>query len=357
MTPAFVYTAQPARVVFGPGRLDTLPDEVERLGWQRVMLLCTPGQRPAAQRVETLLGRRLATVHAGARMHVPRETVAAALALAQAHGVDGLVCFGGGSTVGLAKAMALEARLPILAVPTTYAGSEMTPIYGITEGGLKRTGHDPVVLPRVVLYDPLLSTGLPVDISMSSGLNAIAHAAEGLYAHDANPVTSLMAEEGIRALSQALPALAQAPGDIPARSQALYGAWLCGTVLGSVGMALHHKLCHTLGGSFGLPHAHTHAVILPHALAYNAPCAEPAMQRLARALGADDGPQRLFELLHLLGLPTSLQALGLPQAALAQGVELALSNPYWNPRPLTHEGLLGLLQRAWQGQPPQRDAP
>jgi maleylacetate reductase len=305
------------------------------------------------QTVIDLLRERLAAVHDGARMHVPVETVTPAVQQAQALGVDGLVCYGGGSTIGLAKAMALQTRLPILAVPTTYAGSEMTPIYGITEAGLKRTGHDPVVLPRVVLYDPLLSRGLPVPVSITSGLNAMAHAAEGLYARDANPVVTMMAEEGLRALSRALPRLAVAGDDLGARADALYGAWLCGTVLGSVGMALHHKLCHTLGGSFGLPHAATHAVVLPHALAYNAPVAPDAMARLGSALGVADGPARLFEMLGELQVPMSLQALGLPETALDRVVDIALSNPYWNPRPLEREALRALLQRAWEGRAPQ----
>ena len=200
---------------------------------------------------------------------MPIEVARDAREFARSRGADCAVAVGGGSTVGLGKAIALESSLPILAIPTTYAGSEMTPIYGVTENGLKRTGTDPRVLPRTVLYDPQLSLSLPVDLSVASGINAMAHAAEGLYAVDANPVMSLMAEEGIAALARGLPGLRRDAADPRARGDALYGAWLCGTVLGNVGMALHHKLCHTLGGSFNLPHAQTHAIILPHALAYN----------------------------------------------------------------------------------------
>jgi maleylacetate reductase len=226
-----------------------------------------------------------------------------------------MVAIGGGSTIGLGKAIALESGLPIIAVPTTYAGSEMTPIYGITEAGVKKTGRDLRVLPRTVLYDPELSQHLPVGMSVVSGINAIAHAAEGLYAQDGNPVMSLMAEEGIRALAQGLRGIHRAPADMAARSACLYGAWLCGSVLGHVGMSLHHKLCHTLGGSFNLPHAETHTVVLPHALAYNASAAPQAMARIAAALGAPDAATGMFDLARELGAPTALRDIGMPRMA------------------------------------------
>jgi alcohol dehydrogenase class IV len=269
----FTYTSAAARVIFGAGSLQHLEREVELLGAQRALVLCTPEQTAIAQQVAERLGARAVGVFAGAAMHVPIETARAARAEAARLGADCAVAVGGGSTIGLGKAIALEepaGRFPILAIPTTYAGSEMTPIYGITEAGVKKTGKDLRVLPRTVIYDAQLTLTLPVALSMSSGLNALAHSAEGLYARDGNPIMALLAEEGIRALAQALPQVKADPADIAARELAQYGAWLCGTVLGNVGMALHHKLCHTLGGSFNLPHAETHAVILPHAIAYNA---------------------------------------------------------------------------------------
>ena len=200
-------------------------------------------------------------------MHVPLEIAEEARRVARELGADCCVTVGGGSTTGLGKAIALTSPLPILAVPTTYAGSEMTPIYGITEGGAKKTGRDLRVLPKAVIYDPSLTLSLPPALSAASGMNAIAHSVEALYAQDANPVLSLMAEEGIRALAEALPSILKNSKDVVARTQALYGAWLCGVALGSAGMALHHKLCHVLGGSFNLPHAETHSIVLPHALA------------------------------------------------------------------------------------------
>lgn len=349
----FIYTALPARVVFGAGKLASIREEVEAIGSTRALVLCTPPQRAQAERVAELLGSRLAGIHDGAEMHVPIESARKARELAAELKADCAVAIGGGSTIGLGKAIALEAPIPIIAIPTTYAGSEMTPIYGITEGGLKKTGKDVRVLPRSVIYDPDLTMSLPLGMSLVSGMNAIAHAAEGLYAKDGNPVMSLMAEEGIRALAKGMPALVEAPQDKEARAQCLYGAWLCGTVLGHVGMALHHKLCHTLGGSFNLPHAETHTIVLPHALAYNAPAAPEAMERIAAAIGAPDAAVGLHRMAVKLGVPTALRDLGLKESDLDRVCEIALANPYWNPRPIEAAPLRGLLQRAWEGAEPQ----
>jgi maleylacetate reductase len=302
---------------------------------------------------------RLGTVGAGlfsgAMMHVPIEVADEARADARRVGADCIVAFGGGSTIGLAKAIALDCELPILAIPTTYAGSEMTPIYGITEKGIKKTGTERRVLPKTVVYDPLLTLELPVGTSVTSGINAIAHAAEGLYSRDANPITMLMAEEGIRALVESLPLIRRDPNDVAARSIALYGAWLCGSVLGQCGMSLHHKLCHTLGGSFGLPHAETHAVILPHALAYNCRDALPAMQRMARAMQNQSPPAFLHAFAKENGAPTSLRQLGLQEADVVRAVDIAMSNPYWSPRPLERQGISRLLHRAFAGLAPEVD--
>lgn len=349
---AFVYTAQPARVVFGAGSLQHLEREIGLLGAQRALVLCTPEQRATAEVVAQRLGERAAGIFDRAVMHVPLETAREAREVARALGADCAVAVGGGSTTGLGKAIALDSGLPILAIPTTYAGSEMTPIYGLTEGGVKKTGRDARVLPRTVIYDPGLTLSLPVGLSITSAMNAIAHAAEGLYAVDGNPIMSLMAEEGIRALGTAIPALHANGRDIEARGQALYGAWLCGTVLGHVGMALHHKLCHTLGGSFNLPHAEVHTVVLPHALAYNAEAAPQAMARIARALGAQSAPAAVFDLAQRHGAPVALRDLGLAATDLDRAADLACANPYPNPRPLERGPLRELLQRAYEGTRP-----
>ncbi|WP_321917054.1 maleylacetate reductase [Paraburkholderia sp. J11-2] len=345
----FTYTTHSSRVVFGKGSMKLIQQEVETLGARRALVLCTPQQRAEAETVASLLGPSSAGVFDGAQMHVPIENARRAREFAKEVGADCAVAIGGGSTIGLGKAIALESSLPIIAIPTTYAGSEMTPIYGITEEGLKRTGRDQKVLPRTVLYDPELSAGLPAQLSFVSGINAIAHAAEGLYAKDGNPVMAMMAEEGIRSLAKGLRGVKKNNRDMEARSECLYGAWLCGTVLGNVGMALHHKLCHTLGGTFNLPHAQTHAIVLPHALAYNSVAAADAMARIARALDAGDAAGGLYELNRELGVPDGLRAIGLREEDLDLACDVAMSDPYWNPRPVEARPLRELLHRAWEG--------
>ncbi|MEJ8857607.1 maleylacetate reductase [Variovorax robiniae] len=351
----FVYTSQPQRVVFGAGALAHLAREIDALGARRALVLSTPEQRVQAERVADMLGAHAAGVFDRAVMHVPIETAREAREVARQLDADCAVAIGGGSTTGLGKAIALDSGLPILAIPTTYAGSEMTPIYGLTEAGVKKTGKDFRVLPRTVIYDPELSRTLPVGLSVTSGINAIAHAAEGLYAQDSNPVMDLMAEEGIAALARALPAIRTKPDDIDARSDALYGAWLSGTVLGNVGMALHHKLCHTLGGSFNLPHAEVHTVVLPHALAFNAQAAPQAMTRIACALGTASAPQGIQDLARHSGAPIALRDIGMKESDLDLAADIAVRNPYWNPKPFgpaERNDIRALLQRAWAGEPP-----
>lgn len=306
---AFSYQALPGRVSFGVGALAGLSQEIERLGAHRALVLSTPGQRGLAQRVADMLGPRAAGIFAQAVMHVPIETARLARTEAQRVGADCAVAIGGGSTIGLGKAIALDSGLAIVAIPTTYSGSEMTPIYGITGDGVKKTGRDVRVLPRTVIYDPALSLTLPAGLSVTSGINAIAHAAEGLYAIDGNPIMDLMAEEGIRALARALPVIAGDAGNVVARTDALYGAWLCGTVLGHVGMALHHKLCHTLGGSFNLPHSETHTV--------------------------------------------ALRAIGMQESDLDRACELVMQDQYPNPRALERNAIRQLLQDAFDGVAPR----
>src|SRR5512134_1004860 len=309
------------RVVFGAGSLKQLPAEIERLGAQRALVLATPEQRASAEQVAQMLGARAAGVFAQAVMHVPIETARQAREVARRLEADCAVAVGGGSTTGLGKAIALDSGLPIVAVPTTYAGSEMTPIYGLTEGGLKKTGRDVRVLPKTVVYDPELTMTLPLQLSITSGVNAIAHAAEGLYTPDPNPIISLMAEEGIAALARALPALHASLDDRHARHDALYGAWLCGAVLGHVAMGLHHKLCHTLGGTFNLPHAETHTVVLPHAIAYNREAAPEAMNIAADALGVDDAAEGIYDLIVKIGAPTALKDIGMPADGLDRAAQ------------------------------------
>ena len=349
----FVYDHPAQRVIFGVGSLERLPDEVGRLGARRVLVVSTPAERRFADDAARRLGPLAAGMFAEAAMHVPIETARAARRRAAELNVDCCVAIGGGSTIGLGKAIALESPLPIVAVPTTYAGSEMTPIYGLTEGGVKKTGRDRRVLPATVLYDPALTLSLPPQISGPSGMNALAHCVEALYAEDANPLITLVAVEGIRALSRSLPVVVREPENLEARSDAQYGAWLGGTALGAVGMAIHHKLCHTLGGSFNLPHAEVHTVVLPHAAAFNRDAAPEAMRLAAGALDTADAAQGLYDLAVQIGAPTSLKEIGMPRDGLDRAATLATTNPYYNPRPLDYSSVRQLLEDAYQGRRPQ----
>jgi maleylacetate reductase len=352
MTATFTYHAHPAHIVFGAGTLHSLPDELRRLGVHRPLLLSTPFPADGAHALAARLGLPAEVVFAHAAMHTPVEVTAQALVAFEAAGADGVVALGGGSTIGLGKAIAYRRPTPQVAIPTTYAGSEVTPILGQTSNGEKTTLRDARVLPTTVIYDPELTLDLPVPMSVTSGLNAMAHAVEAVYAPDHNPVATLMAVEGTRALRDALPRIALAPRDPAARTQALYGAWLCGTVLGSVGMSLHHKLCHTLGGSFGLPHAETHAVVLPHAVAYNTQAAATQLRPLADLFGGDLA-SGLQAFARSLGAPLALKDLGLQQAQLDTAADLACQKPYANPRPIQREAIRDLLQRAWEGAAPR----
>lgn len=351
MIAPFVYTANPGRVVFGSGTIGQLPEEADRLELKRLLVLSTPQQEHAAQALADRLGDRAAGLFAGAVMHTPVEVTERAMEAARASGADGVVAIGGGSTIGLGKAIALRTDLPQIVIPTTYAGSEMTPILGETRDGTKTTQSSARILPEVVIYDVDLTLSLPSALSGTSGINAIAHAVEALYAREGNPIVSLMAVEGISALSMALPRLAVDSSDREARTDALYGAWLCGTCLGAVGMALHHKLCHVLGGTFDLPHAETHTIVLPHALAYNASAVPEAMARLKPVLGTDPA-LTLYRLAETVAAPRGLRDLGMPEVGIDEAAARALANPYWNPRKLELAPLRDLIARAWAGEPP-----
>jgi len=348
----FVYRTVQQRIVFGVGTRQRIAEEARLAGITRAMVVSTAGHLGRANDLVELLGEQCELRFCRAQMHTPVSVTEDATALAAKHEIDGVVAVGGGSAIGLAKAIALRTDAVQIVLPTTYSGSEMTDIIGQTSGGVKQTTRDPRVLPDVIVYDVELTSTLPAVISVASGANAMAHAIEGLYAENSNPLIARIAEEGIRALGSALPRLSHSLTDMPARSEALYGAWLCGTVLGATSMALHHKLCHVLGGTFDLPHAETHAVLLPHTIAYNAPAAPAAMARAARALGADNVPVRLFDLVRDGGAPVSLRELGLSGGALERATDLALLNPYWNPRPLERDGIRALLDDAWHGRRP-----
>lgn len=351
MIDAFASSFNPARIVFGRGAITRLAEEIRRLGCSKALILSTPVQLPDAQDLASRLGPLSGGVFSRAAMHTPVNVTEEALAQFGAIAADCVVSFGGGSTIGLGKAIAWRNDTRQIVVATTYAGSEVTPILGETEAGLKITKRDPRILPETVIYDPDLTLGLPVPMSVASGLNAIAHAVEALYAQDRNPISSLQAAEGIRALQDALPRIMRRPDEPDARTLALYGSWLCGTVLGTVGMALHHKLCHTLGGSFDLPHAETHAILLPHSVAYNALAAQQELRPLIDLFGPAPAAG-LYDFAQTLHAPQALRDLGLAEIDLDKAADIAVTNPYWNPRPIERAAIRDLLQHAWEGSRP-----
>jgi alcohol dehydrogenase class IV len=347
----FVYNGLPNRVIFGFGTRRQTADEVRRLGVQRPLLLTTPQQREQALGAE--LGFEPVGVFSEAAMHTPLAVTEKALGVVAATRADGVLSFGGGSTTGLGKAIALRTDLPQVVLPTTYAGSEMTDILGETAGGAKKTIRSPNVQPEVAIYDVELTFTLPAKLSAASGMNAMAHAVEGLYAQDANPIVTLLALAGIDALAKGLPEIVVHPQDRGARAQALYGAWLCGTVLGSVKMALHHKLCHVLGGSFDLPHAETHTVVLPHVASLNARTARAELAPVSEILHSVGPGQGLFDLAKRIGAPTSLKEIGMPKEGLDRAAELATESPYYNPRTATREEIRSLLEDVYWGRRPE----
>jgi maleylacetate reductase len=342
----FMHETRASRVHFGRGALGELAGERERLASARPLLITADRLR---DQVTTAWGGEAAATISGVRQHVPVADAEAARDLVRRQDCDVVIAVGGGSAIGLAKAVALTEGTPIIAVPTTFSGSEMTPVWGLTDEAGKVTGTDPTVAPQVVVYDPDLYGSLPPGIAGPSAINAMAHAVESLWAPDATPLASLMAEEAIRAIGTALPDL-----DNPERLEELvYGAWLCGVCLGSTTMSLHHKLCHVLGGTFGLPHAETHTILLPRVVAFNAAAAPAAAATVARALGASSSAEGLLALTQRLDAPRSLRELGWSLEQLETAVDVALARPYANPRPVTGEAVRLILTAAHDGGLPE----
>ena len=345
----FTYEAKLPRVVFGAGSLASLPEEIDRLSAERILIVATPGRSDFVEYAREVLGGRVSGVFDEAVVHVPEAVAARAIIAAATARADCILSIGGGSAIGVSKAIAMATNLSIVAVPTTYSGSEMTPLWGLTRHGVKHTGRDSRVQPRTVIYDPKLTLDLPASVSTASGMNAMAHCVEALYARDANPVTSWMSDEGIRSLGESLPIIVDAPHDVDARTRAMYGAWLGGAALASVQMGLHHKLCHVLGGSFDLPHAETHAVLLPYTAEFNAPAASDAMSRAARALNATNAPVALYKLCRRLPIPQSLAEIGMQESDLDRAATQAMEQTYPNPRPVTRVDVASILERAFAG--------
>lgn len=347
----FTHEGVPVRVVFGVGARHGLADELDALGLKQVVLIASKSARAAADAMVTSLGDRVTWRVGGVRQHVPSDLAEAVTADAIRVGADGVVTLGGGSATGLGKAVALSG-LPLVAVPTTYAGSEMTPIWGITTAGRKETGRDLRVLPKTVVYDPELTYGLPPLITAASGMNAVAHCLEALWAAGASPLTEPLALDATRALCASLPLAVSEPWDAKARGRALVGACQAGVALAGAGPGLHHKLCHVLGGRYDLPHAPTHAALLSHVVGFNEPAMGSLAARMAVAVGTGRASTGVYDLALRMGLTMALGELGMPESAIDEVAAEVAAAPPANPRPVEEARLRSLLRAAWEGEGP-----
>jgi alcohol dehydrogenase class IV len=349
---SFTYNALPGRVVFGEGTFDQVPDEIDRLGARRILLISDRSGRSWAEQLAGALGDLIVGRISEVRPHVPVEDAEIARRLAREGNADAVVTVGGGSATGLGKAVALDRPIPILAIPTTYAGSEMTPIWGLTSGARKETGRDPAVQPRTVVYDPRLTLSLPPEVSGPSGMNALAHCVEALYAEGATPITSLMAEQGIRVLARGLPRVVADPADLDGRTEVLAGAYLAGAAFAVAGSGIHHKICHVLGGAYDLPHAEMHTVVLPHALAHVAPSQPEAIGRMAAAFGEPDVPAAIFDLARAIGAPAGLAEIGMPRDRLDEAAGLVAEASAGTAVEISESDARALLDHAFAGRRP-----
>ncbi len=353
----FIHDVLAARIVFGADSILQVVDEVERLNATSVMLVSGGPEAIYADQVSQLLGGLVTSRFTDVVMHIPVDVAAKAIDQAKSHSTELLLAVGGGSSIGMAKAVAKELHIPILAIPTTYAGSEMTPIWGLTEKNRKTTGRDRAVLPVSVIYDPNTTLSLPVDISMASGMNALAHLIEAMYAPDVSPISTMQAKAGITALARALPAILADPQNIDARSEAMYGSCLAGWALGTNTMGVHHKICHTLGGTFNLPHAQTHSAVISYSTSYNELHAPAAMANIldslrASGIEADSAGAGVWQLATLIEAPTCLADLGFTENQVPECVEIVVSANPANPRPVEANGVRALLQAALKGKTP-----
>jgi maleylacetate reductase len=352
MSLAFTWQAFASRVTLREGALDDAADEVACAGGSRALVIGGAASRAKhVSHLRHLLGGRVAAVIEGAPQHLPVDTAASAAARARESGADIVVTLGGGSATGLGKAVAVACSLPLIAIPTTYSGSEMTPVWGRTEGGRKITERDGRALPVAVLYDPALYRGMPARLAAASGMNALAHCLEALWLPATSPMTGALAELGVRQLLSGLPRIVADPQDVDSHAETLVGGCAAAVSLAQAGSGLHHRICHVLGGGWNLPHAETHAVVLPQSTALVAAHSPAAAQRLSTILGGGDPAQQVFDLLGQLGLPTSLAEIGLPEAAVPDAVERVLAASGDDPL-ADGAAVRALLDRAHAGRRP-----
>ncbi|OBR02972.1 iron-containing alcohol dehydrogenase [Colletotrichum higginsianum IMI 349063] len=359
----FVFGITTPKVFFGPGTVKELSGELRARGLSKPLIICSPSRASLARRIRNGLSEAGFTdveILDTAKVHNPSDIIGPAVRRAEDR--DVLVSVGGGSAVGLGKSVALRTGMPQVAIPTTYSGSEMTPIIGETKDGKKTSTTDPRILPKVVIYDVELTMDLPAKVAAPSGINAMAHSFEALYSRQASPLTDHFALESIRALSGALPAIVSNPSSVEARTSALYGAFLAGMMATATGIALQHKLAHAAGGTLGLPHAETHSIFLPHSIAYNAQSFSGDIRaRLSSALAqsTEDSAEGIVaglnELLRLLEIPVGLKNIGMQEADIDRVADIASETPYWNPRPLEKTKIREIIRRAWAGEQARAD--
>ncbi len=351
MLERFIYPGPHTRVVFGNGTLADLPAEAKRRGMSRVLILCSKGRTQLAEKIAAALGDACAGICAESVPNMPREVFDAVKAQLAESRADGFVAVGGGSPIGLAKSVSVSAQLPFIAVVTTLSGSEMSPKWALGRGLSRAAGNDPRALPTIAIYDPQLVLALPPKVVVASGMNAMAHAVESLYGDDTNPVIQTLSDDAIARLYTSLPQVVSSPASIEARNEALYGAWLAATFRSTT--CLHHLIAQQVRQLFDLDHAQTHAVVLPYALAFNAPSIPDAMARMQKAAGVADMPRALFELNKTLGLPLRLTDIGMPEARLEEAADTVMQVKSYNPRPYTRADVITILKQAISGEAPK----
>lgn len=343
---AVVHETLPRRTLVGRGARHDIPVEIERLGTQRVLLVATGSAGSAADELAEALGSRAAGRFDRPVVHTPVAVTTEAMTVVERVDADCVVAIGGGSAIGLAKAISARTGISQVAVPTTYAGSEVTPVVGETDNGVKTTRRDPALAPGTVVYDPELTLAMPRGLTLTSAMNALAHAVEALWAPNATPVTDALATEGSEGILEALPSVLDDPYRVPDRERLQSASWLAGLCLAQTRMGLHHQLAHVLGGTFDLPHAELHSLLLPHVLAFNLPSAPTAAARLDRITGGDP-VAAVSGLAHRHDGPTTLGALGVPRDELRGVAGRVAERPYPNPRTPEVEPLTELLEGAW----------
>ncbi len=363
----FHYVSFAQEVIFAPASLTQLGDAIGRFGWQRV-LLCTSHTMQRNGQVDSIkssLGDSLVGVFDHVQPHVQDVQVNEVLSLAIEKNIDAVIGMGGGSPIGMAKALGFQSHFPIVAIPTTYAGSEMTPVYGITHTdenpSRKVTVTDPKITPKFVIYDPQLTLDLPPELTASTGINALAHCIEALYSKTCNPLSTAAATNGIRHINNALLDCYRDGKNLDARTEMLLGSHLAGLSLASVSMGLHHGLCHVLGGSANVPHGIANSIILPHAIRFNAEATATQLLPAAEAMGLPVNgispkvviealAQKIHELIGRMNLPQQLRDAGVAESDIPRLAQLAFQNRTVqnNPKPITDVMQLEqLLRGAW----------